>query len=109
MDKLSNTTHSLHGIVEIGSVDHLSIKQPVLTPSDLSASLLVNQQPAPELFGLHVKEASQLLQVHGRVQTEVGLDSGAPHVGLHLIHEDLKVVLDRVDVELWVVEVWGGG
>lgn len=95
----------MHGIVEIVGADDLTVQEAVLGPSDLSASLLVDQQPCAQLLRLDVEEAGQLGQVHGGVQAEVRLDRGVPHVRLDLVHEDGQVVLEGVHVELGVVEV----
>ncbi len=99
-------TYTLHGVVEVIHVNNLTIQQSVLSPSSLSAALLVNQKEAAKLLRVNLEETSKLLQVHGGVEAEVRLDGWRPHVGLDLIHEDLDVVLDWVDVELWVIEVW---
>ena len=99
----------MHSIVKVIRETNFAIQESILCPSDLSGPLLVDQQPASQLLGLDLEETGQLGQVHCRVQTEVGLDSWVPHVGLDLIHEDGQVVLQRIDVELWVIEVGGSG
>jgi hypothetical protein len=101
-------TYTLHSVIQIVGVDNLTVEETVVGPSDLSASLLVHQQPSSKLLWLNVQESSELLHVHGGVESQVRLDSWAEHVGLDLIHEDGKVVLERVNVELWVLKVWWG-
>lgn len=100
----------MHSVIKVISVDNLSVQKSVLAPSSLSAPLLVDQEEAAELLRLNLEEASQLLQVHRGVESQVRLHSWAPHVGLDLVHEDLEVVLNGVHVELWGIEVgrcWG--
>ena len=95
----------LHGVVQIVAVHHLAIQQAALTPPHLSAPLLVDEQPAAQLLGLDFQEPSEFLQVHGRVEFEVGLDGRGPHCCFDFVEEDGEVVVDRVDVQFWVVEV----
>jgi hypothetical protein len=101
----THTTHSLHGIVEIVGSYNITIKQTALVVLDLLASLLVDQQPTPQCVGINLEEASQLFNVHCRVQLEVAADSRAPHVVLDLIHKDGQVVLDGVHVDVGIVKV----
>ena len=101
MDKIT-----LHGVVQIVGIDNLTVQKTVLGPADLAGALLVDQEKAAELLRLNLKETGELLEIHGSVKSEVRLDGWGPHVGLDLVHEDLEVVLDWVDVELWVVKVW---
>lgn len=102
-------TYALESIVKVANVDKLTIEQTLILPAQLLSSLLGNQEPRSELLGLHLKETSELVKVHGSVEAEVRLNGGAPHVGLDLVHEDSEVVLNRVDVGLGVLEVWGNG
>ena len=95
----------MHCIVQIATVDHLSIEQAPLAPPHLPAPLLVHQQPIPQLLGLDLQEARQLLQIHRGVQLQIALDGRGPHVGLDFLHEDGEVVLDGVDVDFRVIEV----
>jgi len=101
-------TYTLHGVVEITSLDDIAIQQTTLGPPYLPTSLLVDEQPAPQLLGLDFEETSKLLEVHGGVELEVALDGRRHHVVLNLVHENAEVVLDRVDVDLWVVKVGRG-
>ena len=96
---------TLHGVVKVAGGDDVTLQQTTLVPPNLPVPLLVDEQPAPQLLGLNLKETSELLQVHGGVQLQVTLDGGRHHVVLDLVHEDAEVVLDRVDVDLWVVKV----
>lgn len=96
---------ALHGVVQIIRVDHLPVQQASLAPAHLAAALLVDEQPAAEFLRFDLEEAGELLEVHGRVELEVGLDGRGPHGALDLVHEDGEVVVDRVDVELGGVEV----
>ena len=106
--RLCVSTHTLHGVVEIASLDDISIQQTALGPPYLPTPLLVDEQPAPQLLGLDFEETSELLEVHGGVELEVALDGRRHHVVLDLVHEDAEVVLDGVDVDLWVVKVGRG-
>lgn len=99
---------TLHGVVQVVGIDNLTIQKTVLRPADLAGALLVDQEEAAELLRLNLEETGKLLEVHGGVKSKVRLDGWGPHVGLDLVHEDLEVVLDWVDVELWVVKVWWG-
>lgn len=99
---------TLNSVVKVAGVDRLTLKQATLNPTHLTAALLVHKQPGTELLGLNLEETSQLLQVHGGVELEVGLDSWVEESVLHLVHEDSSVVVDGVDVEGWVVEVRRG-
>lgn len=101
-------TYSLHSIIQIIGVDHVSIQQAALSPPRLPAPLLVDHQPRPQLLSINVQESPKLLDIHGGVQSQVRLDSRAPHVGLDLLHENLEVMLERINVKLWVVKVWWG-
>jgi hypothetical protein len=106
---LFNQTYSFHGVVQIAAVDHFALQQATLAPPCLPVPLLVDEQPAPELLGLNLEETSKLLKIHGGVQLEVTLDGRRHHVVLDLVHKDAEVVLHRVNVDLWVVEVgWCG-
>lgn len=98
----------MHGVVQILGVDDIAVEQTTLGVSDLSAPLLVDEEPLSERLGLDLEETSELLDVHGGVQLEVAADHWAPHVVLDLFHEDGKVVLDGINVDLRVVEVWWG-
>ena len=99
---------ALHRIIEIVRIDDITIEQGALGPADLSAALLVDEQPGAQFLGLEFEEAGQLLQVHGGVEFEVGFDGGVPHGVLDLLHEDGEVVVDGVDVEVRVFEVGRG-
>ncbi|KAJ8104962.1 hypothetical protein OPT61_g10469 [Boeremia exigua] len=99
------STYTLHGVVEVAGGANVALEQTTLVPLDLLVPLLVDEQPTPQLLGLDLEEASELLQVHGGVELEVALDGGRHHVVLDVIHEDPEVVLDGVDVDLWVVKV----
>lgn len=96
---------TLNGVVEIAGGGGLTLKQATLDPAHLSAALLVHEQPRTELVGLDLEESSQLLQVHGGVELEIGLDGRVEESVLHLVHEDSGLVVDRVDVNGGVVEV----
>lgn len=98
-------TYTLHGVVEVAGLDNVAVQQTALGPPYLPAPLLVDEQPAPQLLGLNLEEARELLQIHGGVELEVALDRGRHHVVLDLVHEDAQVVLDGVNVDLWVVKV----
>lgn len=102
-------TYSFHSVVEITAVNNVSVQQSTLGPPNLPVPLLVDEQPTSQLLRLDFQEASQFLQVHGGVELEVTLDGGRHHVVLDLVHEDAEVVLDRVNVDLWVVEVGRSG
>ena len=97
------------GIVEIVGIDGLSLQEAALNPADLTATLLVDQQPRAELLRLDLEEASQFLQIHGGVQFQVRADGGVEKGVLDLIHEDGSLVVDRVNVEGWIVEVRRSG
>lgn len=98
-------TYTLESIVEVAGVNPLALQKSTLVPPDLLVALLVNKQDRTELLGLDVEKTSQLLEVHGGVKTEVRLDGGVEHVGLNLLHEDGKVVLNGVDVALGGIKV----
>lgn len=102
-------TYSFHGVIEITAVDYIALQQASLAPPCLPVPLLVDKQPASELLRLDLKETSELLEIHGSVELEVALDGGRHHVVLDLIHKDAEVMLHRVNVDLWVVEVRGSG
>lgn len=106
----SRITYTLQSVVQIADIDHFTVQQAALfRPAQLLGALLRHQEPGAELLRLNLEESSQLLQVHGRVKTQIRLNRRAPHVGLDLIHEDRQVVVLGVDVGLWVVEIWGHG
>lgn len=102
-------TYTLHGIVKVAHVDQLAIEKAVVGPAQLLGALLVDKQPRAELLGLDRQETSELLEVHGCVQPEVGLHGRAPHVGLDFVHENGQVVLDGIHVGLRVVKVRRNG
>lgn len=102
-------TYTLHGVVEVAGRNDVTLKQAALVPPNLLVPLLVDEQPTPQLLRLNLEEASELLQVHGGVELEIALDGGRHHVVLDVVHEDLEVVLDGVNVDLWVVKVGRGG
>lgn len=88
---------------------NIALKQSALAPPQLSVPLLVYKQPAPKLLRVDLEEAGKLLQVHCRVELEVALHGRRHHGVLNLIHEDTKVVLHGVNVDLWVVKIrWRG-
>ena len=97
---------TLHGVVQVVGINNFTVQKTVLGPADLAGALLVDQEEAAELLRLNLEETGELFEIHGGVKSKVRLDGWGPHVGLDLVHEDLEVVLDWVDVELWVVEVW---
>lgn len=97
---------TLHGVVQVVGIDNLAVQKTILGPAGLTGALLVDQEEAAELLGLDLEETSELLKIHGGVKSKVRLDGWGPHVGLDLVHEDLEVVLDWVNVELWVIKVW---
>ena len=96
---------SLNRIVEISSIDNISFKETALNPPQLTVTLLVDQQPRAELVRLNLEEASKLLEVHGRVELEVRLDGRVEDGVAHLVHENGRVVVQRVDVQRGVVKV----
>jgi hypothetical protein len=99
----------LQSVVEIVGNSRLTLKQSTFNPADLTASLLVDEQPAAELLGLNLEETGELLKVHGGVELEVGADGGVEQGVLDLIHEDGGVVVDGVDVGGRVLEVGRSG
>lgn len=99
----------LQSVVQVVSGDGLTLQQTALNPADLTAALLVHQQPGAELLGLDFQEAGQLLQIHRSVQLQVRTDSRVVQRVLDLIHEDSCVVIDGVDVDGGVVEVGRSG
>lgn len=99
----------MHGVVEVVGGDNITVKQTTLGVSNLLASLLVNQQPSSQGIGVNLKETSQLLDVHCGVKLQVRTDSRAPHVVLDLLHENGKVVLDRINVDRRVLKVRRSG
>jgi hypothetical protein len=96
---------ALHGVVEVVCADDLAVEQRALGVAHLPRALLVDQQPAAQGLGVDLEEAGELGDVHGGVELEVRAHGRREHVVLDLLHEDRQVVLDRVDVEGWVVEV----
>ena len=98
----------MHGVIQIGAVDDVTVEQTTLAPSDLTRALLVDEQPGSERLGLDVEEAGELLKVHGSVELEVASHRGRPHVVADLVHEDGDVVVDRIDIDLGVVKVGRG-
>lgn len=105
----SQSTHSLHGIVEIIGRDNVSVEKTTLGVADLLASLLVDQQPSSQCLGINLEETRQLLEIHSCVKLEVRTDHRAPHVVLDLLHKDGQVVLNGVGVDLRVVKVRRSG
>lgn len=99
----------MQSIVKVADVDQLAVQETLVLPSQLLGALLGHQEPRSQLVRLHLEEASQLGEVHGGVEAEVGLDGGAVHVGLDLVHEDGQVVLHGVNVGLGVVKVRRNG
>lgn len=99
----------LQSVVKVIGIDRLALQEATLDPAHLTAALLVDQQPRAELLRLDLKEASQLLQVHGGVEFQVRADCGVEEGVLNLVHEDRGLVVDRVDVDGRVVEVRRGG
>lgn len=95
----------LKSVVKVIGDDRVTLQQAALDPADLAAALLVNKQPGAQLLRLNLKEASQLLKVHGSVELEVGTDSRVEDGVLDLIHEDGSLVVDGVDVVGRVLEV----
>lgn len=106
--RVISSTYTLHSVVKVARVHDLTIQKTTLSVPNLSAPLLVDQQPAPESLWVNLKEARKLGQVHGSVELQVASNHWAVHVVLDLLHEDGEVVLNRVDVEVRVVEVWWG-
>lgn len=98
---------AFNGVVQVTSSDGLALQQTTLNPADLTAALLVHEEPRAQLLGLDVQEAGEFAQVHGCVELQVRPDSGVEEGVLDLIHEDGGVVVDRVDVDGWVVKVGG--
>ena len=98
-------TYSLQSVVEIANVDQLAVEKTLVLPSQLLGALLGHQEPRSQLLRLDLEEASELVQVHGGIESQVRLDGGAPHVGLDLIHENSQMVLDGVNIGLGVLEV----
>lgn len=96
---------ALHRIIQVTPIDNLSIQQRPLTPPYLPTPLLVDQQPAPQLLRLDFQKPSELFEVHGRVELEVGFDGRRVHVGANFGHEDRAVVVYGVDVDLWVLKI----
>ena len=99
----------LQSVVEVVGNRRLTLKQATLNPADLTAALLVNEQPRAELLGLDLEEASELFEVHGGVELEVGANGRVEQGVLDLVHEDGGVVVHGVDVEGRVVKVGRGG
>lgn len=99
----------LQSVVEVVGVDRLALQKTTLNPAHLTAALLVDEEPRAELLRLDLQEASQLLQVHGGVELQVGADGRVVQGVLNLIHEDGGVVVNRVDVEGRVLEVGRSG
>lgn len=100
---------TFNSVVKVICVNNLAVQERTLGPPNLSAALLVNEQPGAQLLWLDLKESSELLKIHCSVELEVRLHCGVEECVLDLIHEDGSVVVDGVDVELWVIEIrWGG-
>ena len=99
----------LNRIVQLGPIHHLPLEQPAITPPHAATPLLIHQQPTPQLLRFDLEEAGQLVEVHCRVELEVGLDGRVEEGVFHLVHEDGGLVVDGVDVEGGVVEVGRGG
>ena len=99
----------LQSVVEIVGNSRFALEQSTLDPTNLAATLLVDEQPAAELLGLNLEEAGKLLEVHGGVELEVGADRGVEKSVLDLIHKDGGVVIDGVDVGGRVFEVGRSG
>lgn len=92
-------------IIQLVRIHHLPVQQPALVPPRLPAPLLVDQQPAPQRLRVCLQEARQLLQVHGRVELQVGFDERGEDVGADLVHEDAEVVVHGVGVQRGRIEV----
>lgn len=95
----------------LGDVDHvlleakvqvrgalvLALQKCARNPLDLTAADLGHHQQLAELLGLDLEERGQLLVAHGGVQLEVRAESGQQDRVTDLGHEDLGVVLDRLE------------
>ena len=97
----------LHRVVQLVAIHNLPIQQAPFAPPHLPTPLLVHEQPASQLLRLDVQEPGEFLQIHGRVELEVGFVSGGEHVISHLLHEDGKMVVHGVDVDGGVVVIGG--
>lgn len=97
---------TVKGKVEIGGVDNLALSQATLSPFDLSASLLENEQLRAKGFWVNLQEAGEFLEIHGGVKLEIGLDGWGEDGVLDVSHEDGEMVGGWVDVDGWVLEIW---
>ena len=99
---------TLQRIIQIAHIHRLPLQQSPLAPPRLPAPLLVDEQPTPQLLGLDLQEAGQLLQIHGGVELQVGPDGGAEHGIPDLGHEDGGMMIDRIDIHGRMVEIGRG-
>ena len=93
--------------VEITRLRQLALQQTPLNPSHLAVFLLVDHQLFPQVLGIRLHKAGELVEIHRGVQLEVALEHGRKDGVLDVVHEDFEVVLAGVDVVLGVVEVGG--
>ena len=98
---------SFDSIVKVTKVDYLTLQESTIIPSNLSASLLVDEKPASKYFGFDVDETCEFVQVHCAIKLQVRLDGWVEEGGLDLIHKDVGMVVDGVNVERWVIEIRG--
>ena len=96
----------MQSILELSASNDISLKQAAFSPSDLTTPLFINQQSTAELLWVHLQKAGKLLEVHSRIELQVGAERRAVHVGLDFVHEDGQMVVDGVDVCRWVFKVW---
>lgn len=98
----------LQRIIQITHIHRLPLQQRPLAPPGLPTPLLVDQQPTPELLGLDLQEARQLLQIHGRVELQIRPDGGAEHGIPHLGHENGGMVIDGIHIHSRMIEIRRG-
>ena len=100
----------LHRIIQLAPQHHLPIQQAPLAPPHLPRPLFVHQQPAPELLLADLEERRQLVEIHGRVEFQVGAHGRVVERVADLVHEDGGVVVHGVDVQRRRGEIrWGRG
>lgn len=89
----------LNRIIQLPAHDHLPVQQSPLTPPDLPTPLFIHQQPPSQLLLVDFQEGSQLVEVHGGVEFQVGFDGGVEDGIADLVHENRRMMVHRVNVK----------
>jgi hypothetical protein len=96
---------ALEGKVQVAGVREVTLKQGALGPPNLPVLLLVDDELLAQGLSVRLDKLGKLVDIHGGVQLEVALEDRGGDGVLDVVHEDLEVVLRRVDVVLGVVKV----